>query len=1054
MSPHQHKTDTLDQPTSLFSPILLLTLFFTLVLFGVVNFFAFWGDNADLKKSISEELESHNRIVSNAVLQFFIGKLHTVLLLDRYEPIQNLFKECQSSKDVYENPNYNAVIAMLRSVDKMYQETDREYNAIEHVGSGEIIWLASVPGDFLLTQTLLMGPDFVEDDGTPNPWITKERPWYSYISQTRDIAFTDTYIDVQYHVPCMSIVKTVRDIPREGADDLIGIIGVDIFLPTVNAIMQEAQSGKSGISLLVDGNEIVIYHPNREFSLEGRLRHLGQGYDTIAREIENETDSTSEVVRSFLTNIEGVPSFVTYTRIGIPNVNWYLVSIVPQSDAEQTVTNYFYRFIIVGLANLTLFMVPVGLFLFLEQRKRRAILEINKKLMIAQEAIQLSEIKFRTLFNAAPSGLVLYDPVVDEDGTVTDLRISEVNPALVELIGFPREKLIGQRLSTTFAEIEVISEAFKNLDLVALGQAALSGNSGVYKTFYPPKQTFQRLVIFETGTGQVASFISDDTERVKNELALQTMKSAIDNISEPVIWIDADGGVQYANSAVNESLGYGMDSSLVGEKIWKFDAGMTEAKWLEFIEQIQTERTVRFRTDALRQDGTLFPVYVTINFIEHDEKRIFTACFRDMSEQIRRIEAEQATRAKSRFLNHMSHEMRTPLNGMIGMTDLLIETELTPTQKQYVELAKVSGLQLLSIVKGILDLSELNAGNLHLHQTATFDAAELLNSVVLHTIEKLDEKDSEGKIELSVNYLTAMPRLLRGDEARLEQVILALLDNAIKFTENGTISLTIADEKPDTHLDEPLCLFKFEVTDTGIGISDEKMQQLFESFTIGDASFSRKYGGTGLGLVVSKKIIELMGGTIHVESKAETDHSPGESRFWFIVPLVIDGHTSIPARKWTVPREIVHIDREPIDTMQEESPSDEPLILVVEDNHINQLVVGEILRKAGYNFDIAANGRFACEAVAAKRYSLILMDCQMPIMDGFQATQKIRSMETGMEENKPRHSGHIPIIALTANSLAGDEEQCLQAGMDNFCSKPIEAPRLLEIISGCLETRV
>ena len=1045
MALHGNETTTQDQSKSFFSPILIFTFFLTFVLFGVVNFFAFWGVNTELKRSISEELENHNHIVSNAVLQFFIGKLHTVLLLDQYEPIKNLFKECQKSEEVLENPNYNAVISMLCSVDRMYQETDREYNAIEHIGSGEIIWLASVPGDFLMTQTILMDPEFIEDDGTPNPWITKKRPWYSYISQTRDIAFTDTYIDVQYQVPCMSIVKTVRDAFPESTDDLIGIIGVDIFLPTVNAIMQEAQANKSGISLLIDGNEIVIYHPYREFSLDGKLRNIGQGYDIIAREIENEADAASEIVRSFLTNIEGVPSFVTYTRIGIPNVNWYLVSIVPQSEAERAVSNYFYRFIIAGMADLLLFLFPIALFFLLEKRKRHAVLEFNKKLVIAQEATLLSEIKFRTLFNTAPSGLALYDPVTDDKGTVMDLHISEVNPALLELTGLSRDDLIGQRLSKAFAGIQVVSEAFRNLNLVMLGKAALSGNSGVYKTFYPLKQTFQRLLIFETGTGQVASFISDDTVRVKNELALQTMKSVIDNISEPVIWIDPDGSVQYANNAGSESLGYDTGSPPIGEKIWKLDANMTQEKWREFVEQIQEEQVIRFRTEAKRQDGILLPVHVTINIIEHNDTRMIAACFRDMSEQIRRIEAEQATRAKSRFLDHMSHEMRTPLNGMLGMTDLLADTELTATQKKYVELAKISGLQLLSLVEGILDFSELNAGKMNLRQTR-FDAAELLDSIIAQATKKLDEVDQEGKIELFVKYATAIPLDLHGDRERLEQVILMLLDNAVKFTEHGKISLIVSDAKTEADHGDSLCRLRIEVADTGIGIPDEKMRQLFESFTIGDTSFSRKYGGAGLGLVVSKKIIELMGGTIHVESKSATGDNTGETRFWFVIPLSIDGDASLPTKEWTVPRIITPRDSAAAVNLRKETSSDAPRILVVEDNKINRLVVGEILQKAGYDYEVAEHGQLACEAVASKRFSLILMDCQMPIMDGLEATRKIRSMELGTDESKPCHSGHIPIIALTANAMLGDEEQCLQAGMDAFCSKPVEAAQLLEMI--------
>ena len=1045
MSLRKSETSNRDPSKSLFSPILVFAFLMTFVLFGVVNFFAFWGVNADLKRSITEELENHNRLVSKAVLQFFIGKLHTVLLLEQYEPIQALLRECQNSCDVPEHPNYHTVVSMLRTVDKMHLEIDRIYQVEKNVGPEEITWLASVSGDFLLTQCILMDPDFVDDDGTPNPWITKNRPWYSYISKTRDIAFTDTYIDVQFHIPCVSIVKTIREPSPKNSDKVIGIVGFDIFLSTVDVIMQEAQNNKSGMSLLIDGNEIVIYHPSREFSPNAQLRNLGEGYDTIAREIEKETESKPEVVRSFLTNIEGVPSFVSYTRIAIPNVNWYIVSIVPQSEAERNVSNYFFRIIVAGSVDLLLFLFPIGLFFFLEQRKRKAVLEINKKLISAQETILMSEIKFRTLFNTTPSGLALYDPVVDETGTVIDLCFSEVNPALLEITGLSRKDLIGERISNAFAGIHVISEAFKNLNLFSLGKAALAGDSGVYQTFYPKKQTFQQLLIFETGTGQVASFISDDTERVKNEHVLQTMKSVIDNISEPVVWINPEGNIRYVNNAGSESLGYEPGSPPIGEKIWKFDVNLSPEKWKELIEQIEEKQTVRFRTEAKRKNGILFPVYVTINIVEHNEQRLIAACFRDMSEQIRRIEAEQTARAKSRFLDHMSHEMRTPLNGMLGMTYLLFETELTPTQKKYIESVKISGLQLLSIVEGILDFSELDAGTMNLCQTR-FDVMEVIQSVIALTVEKLDEKDQEEKIGLSVKYATPIPRYLIGDKERLKQVILAMLDNAVKFTESGKISLIVVDEKSESHADESLCRLHIEIADTGIGISDKNMQQLFESFTIGDASFSRKYSGVGLGLVVAKKIVELMGGNIFVESKVETDCDIGGSRFWLVVPLPIDNKVLVASQEWTIPRKAIPANRDAIERVRDQIPAGSPRILVVEDNKINQLVISEILRKADYEFDVAGDGGLACEAVASKRFSLILMDCQLPIMDGFEATRKIRSMEMGMDERRPRHSGRIPIVALTANTMQGDEEQCLQAGMDAFCRKPIEPPQLIDLI--------
>ncbi|MCL2305717.1 MAG: hypothetical protein FWC43_10270, partial [Planctomycetaceae bacterium] len=369
---------------------MIFTFLLILVLFVLVNFLAFWGVNANLKRSITEELENDVRITSNAVSQFFIGKLHTVLLLDQYEPIQNLLQQCQSVQDVLEHPNYRNVTSMLRSVDLMYLELDYMYNMEKHLSTDDIMWLASVPGDFLLTSSLLMAPDSVDDEGKPDPWVTKDRPWYPYISKTRDIAFTDTYMDIQFRVPCVSIVKTVRNKSAEHSDGLFGIIGFDVFLPAMNVIMRETQANKKGMSLLIDGKELVVYHPDptREFSLDVRLRDLGKGYDFIADKIKQETDLKKDHFHSFLTEIEGVPSYVSYARVPIPNVNWHVVSIVPQSEAEQVVTSYFRRFIVAGIVDVFLFLIPVVLFFILEQRKRKAILETNRKLAIAQHVAE------------------------------------------------------------------------------------------------------------------------------------------------------------------------------------------------------------------------------------------------------------------------------------------------------------------------------------------------------------------------------------------------------------------------------------------------------------------------------------------------------------------------------------------------------------------------------------------------------------------------------------------------------------------------------------------
>ncbi len=671
----------------------------------------------------------------------------------------------------------------------------------------------------------------------------------------------------------------------------------------------------------------------------------------------------------------------------------------------------------------------------------------------AAEAIQQSEIKFRTLFNASPSGLGLFAPVPGPDGETVDFRFVDVNPALEKINRLPKAEQIGRCLMEFFPHIKINSGDMEGVSLLAPCLLAMEGKPGVYSSHNEMNDTYQQLTIFGTATGQLAIFVTDDTDRVNDERSLRTIHAVIEYMSEPVIWVDKKGFIRYTNEAGSEFFGYAHSDPPLGINIWEFDKSVTPENWKMFLGRMDTDGTLRFETVMQRKDGTKFPAHVVSDKIELEGETLIAACFRDLSEQVRRIEAEQTALAKSRFLDHMSHEIRTPLNGMIGMTTLLAETELTPKQKGYVDLSRSAGRQLLSIVNGILDFSDINAKKIVLHP-ARFDFSGLVHSAIAEATEKLDEKDTEGQIEFRVKYATVVPRYLVGDMERLEQIFLAMLDNAVKFTERGTISLVVSDDGHESRNVGTPCILRVEVVDTGVGISEEKMQQLFESFTLGDASFSRKYGGTGLGLVVTKNLIELMGGNVYAESKADTGKEGGGSRFWFTIPLPIDGNAYLEAKEWTVVRKVLPKPSEvpspqspavPV-KLEAEVPNDDPVILVVEDNKINRIVVGEILKNAGFCYDFAENGRIACDAVASKKFSLILMDCQMPIMDGFEATRTIRKMEAGTDEKKPGHSGHIPIIALTANALKGDEEACRQSGMDAFCGKPTETPKLLAAI--------
>ena len=482
-----------------------------------------------------------------------------------------------------------------------------------------------------------------------------------------------------------------------------------------------------------------------------------------------------------------------------------------------------------------------------------------------------------------------------------------------------------------------------------------------------------------------------------------------------------DGRVLEMNEAGTKIFGYGSRREFRAHNITEVYPDPQDRHFV--IEKIKREKFIANAEACLRRkDGSTVWVLQNVTLVEADgeettlEGTVIDITARKLAEaELKEAKeaSEAASRAKGEFMATISHEIRTPMNGILGMTELVLDTDLTEEQRDNLGLVKLSAESLLSIINDILDFSKIEAGRFAV-ESIPFDLRKNLGD----TIHAFGLRSKQKGLNLIYAAQPDLPETLVGDPGRIRQVLINLVGNALKFTEQGEISVKVEKEKQEGNS----IFLHFTIRDTGRGISTEMQQKIFEPFTQEDGSMSRNYGGTGLGLTISKKLAEKMGGSIWVESEIGKG-----STFHFTVELKAQVSASTTETATNTAKTVAV----PVEVKNQ----NQRRVLLVEDNAVNQTLALRLLERKGFAVTVAGDGQFALDELEKARFDIILMDIQMPRMDGLTATAAIRDKEKTTGE-------HIPIVAMTAHALKGDQERCLAAGMDSYLSKPIRTTEL------------
>ncbi len=663
----------------------------------------------------------------------------------------------------------------------------------------------------------------------------------------------------------------------------------------------------------------------------------------------------------------------------------------------------------------------------------------------AELTLRENETKYRGIFESSRDAIMLLFP--------PEWRFTACNPATVDLFGADSAEhftsLGPWDVSPPFQADGELSTSKAPMVI----QRAMQEGSHYFEWLHRringpafPATVLLTRITLQGKTGLQAT-VRDISEQKRAEQALRDLsefqKAILDNAGHAIISATPDGIIRVFNPAAEQLLGYSADE-LVGKKTpavfhdpqevvaraqaFSAELGIDlEPGFNVFVEKCRRDIPNTHEWTYIRKDGSRLTVLLTITALRNPEGTItsFLGVASDITTlkvvqqelTLAKDAAEAASVAKSQFLANMSHEIRTPMNGVLGMTELLLATPLTEKQRHMAHTVQQSAASLLTIINDILDYSKIEAGKLQLEHT-DIDLSHLLDDAV----KLFSEAARQKGLSLSATVTPTIPTVLRGDPTRLRQILLNLIGNSIKFTATGSIAVSADCLKRDPGQ----ILLRVTVRDTGIGIPCESQAHVFEAFAQADGSTTRKFGGTGLGLTIVKQLVQLMGGTVDLES------TPGlGSTFGFTVPLEVGPENEMPSN---------------LAALQQAPATLHGTVLLAEDNVVNREIAVAMLELLGCTVDIAEDGQEALNAVDARPYDLILMDCQMPNLDGLNASRLIRE-----QENHRPHRRRLPIIALTANAMEGDREQCLASGMDGYLTKPFTFDQLHHALAPWLE---